>query len=193
MMGETGHGDPLVVPAYAVGKLQRRVSGAEQVHRLGHGPYPFVEDLLHVVVHIGERHGSVGTFLELPCDDVEVGLFLPVVRIIVREAVVLNQVDEHGRHAACGNVVVGVVVEGESVQKSVLGLLLKVCPSNIIDAEVDAVALCEVLRLDGGEHRIGPAQGAVALVFDWCDGQHQVAVKHAGGGQRLLSEPIALP
>ena len=182
---ETGHGDPLLLLADAMGKLQRRVARAEHEYRLWHGAQSVVENLVHALSQVRERHRPVHTLLELACDDAHVRLVAPVVRIIVCQAVGLDQVDEHGSHAPRREVVVGIPVEGKSFHEPVLGLLPKVGPCDVIDAEVDAVALHEMFRLDGGEHRIRPAQGAAALVFHRRGGQHHVAIEHTRRRERL--------
>ena len=98
------------------------------------------------------------------------------VRILMCQPMCGDEREEHRRHATGVDIIIrfGRV----AMQKPVLRLLHDIRPCHIVGAEVDAVALHEMLGLDGGKHRIHPAQRTAALILHGRSGEDDIIMKH---------------
>ena len=167
-VGVAGQGHILVGQAHAMGKFAGGIFCA--IHELiaGHGTNLVVECLLHFLRKLRPADAAVGCHVghvgQLALQHPVVAL-VAVVAVVAQQSVFHDAVDEPWRHAPQAD---GAVV---AAQVAVEGELPEQVARHKVGREVHRVALHDVLGLNGGQHGIGPAEVAVALVLDGSDGQ----------------------
>lgn len=162
MMGEARQREIFLGTAHAMGKLQRRVAGSQHHDGTGQITDLLVKCFVHAPVHLPERSACPCNLLYRAGHDRIVDGLLIVIAVVGQHAIHRHEIKDHRRHATHRHLTV-VAVEIEMRR-----LVFQHHPGQIVNRQVHRVALHEMLRLDGSQHGIDPAQRAVALVENGC-------------------------
>lgn len=162
MMGEARQREIFLGPAYAMGKLQGRVPGSQHHDGTGQVTDPLVKRFVDTPVEHAEGRACTGNLLHRARHDKIVDRLIIIIAVVGQHAVHRHEIKDHRGHAAQGDAAIAAV---EIVMRR---LVLQQHPGQIVDREMHRVAMHEMLRLDGRQHRIGPAQRAAPLVENRC-------------------------
>ena len=183
--------------AHAAPELLRSVFGTEHVDVARHVARLAVEQVLQVAAEAVEAvptaAGSIGQTRHAARQHVPVDVVMAVVVVVGVYAIFIDKVQRHSRHATHRQRFAALC------QEVALALLAEPLPRQVDGRQIHRVAPDQMLRLDGGQHGVHPAERTMPLLLHGCCRQPHLVHEHSrvarcrrpAGGLLLPLRPAA--